>query len=134
MNKKDLLSTLWIFVTFNYLYCDLIGLMDSSLLKQYLTGKVEGMEINPLFLFYAGILMEIPISMILFSRILPNKSNVWANILASFIKTFVMIITLFIGSFTIYYAFFAAIEIMTTMFIFGYSIKWLREGNRVSLL
>jgi hypothetical protein len=108
--------------------------MDSSLLKQYLTGKVEGMEINPLFLFYAGILMEIPISMILFSRILPDKSNVWANILASFIKTFVMIITLFIGSFTIYYAFFAAIEIMTTMFIFGYSIKWLREGNRVSLL
>ncbi|TAG50875.1 MAG: hypothetical protein EAZ27_14085 [Cytophagales bacterium] len=120
-----------IFVTFNYLYCDLIGLMDSSLLKQYLTGKVEGMEITLSFLLYAGILMEIPISMILFSRIFPDKPNAWANIVTSFIKTAVMIITLFIGSFTIYYAFFAAIEIFTTIFIFGYSIKWLKERNHV---
>ncbi len=132
MNKKTLLSTLWVFVTINYLYCDLIGLMDASLLKQYLTGKVEGMEINPTFLLYAGILMEIPISMILLSRILPDKSNAWANIVASFIKTVVMILTLFIGSFTIYYGFFAAIEISTTVFIFGYSIKWLKEQRFAS--
>ncbi len=27
-NKRVILSTLWIFVTLNYLYCDLVGLMD----------------------------------------------------------------------------------------------------------
>jgi hypothetical protein len=129
MNKKDLLSTIWVFVTINYLYCDLIGLMDASLLKQYLTGKVEGMEISREFLLYAGVLMEIPIAMILLSKILPDKPNAWANIVSAFIKTVVMVLTFFVGNATIYYIFFAIIEISTTLFIFIYSIRWLRNIN-----
>lgn len=35
-DPKVVLSTLWIFVTLNYLYCELIGLMDPGLLTQYL--------------------------------------------------------------------------------------------------
>jgi hypothetical protein len=126
-NKKQLLSTIWIFVTLNYLYCDLIGLMDSSLLKQYLTGNVEGLVINEAFLLYAGILMEIPIAMVLLSKVLSKNSNCWANIIAGSIKTVVMVITLFVGSVTKYYLFFAAIEISTTVFIVWYAIVWLRE-------
>ena len=37
-DRKILLSTLWIFAILNYLYCDIMGLMDVNLLKQYLTG------------------------------------------------------------------------------------------------
>lgn len=129
MNRKTLLSTLWVFVTINYLYCDLIGLMDASLLKQYLTGNVEGMEINENFLLAAGILMEIPISMILFAKILKDKPNAIANIMAAFIKTSVMILTLFLGKPTMYYLFFASIEISTTVIILAYAIGWLKEIN-----
>ncbi len=43
IDPKLLLSTLWIFVILNYLYCDIMGLMDVNLLKQYLTGSVSGM-------------------------------------------------------------------------------------------
>lgn len=129
MNRKTLLSTLWVFVTINYLYCDLIGLMDSSLLKQYLTGSVEGMKINENFLLAAGILMEIPISMILLARILKDKPNAIANVVAAAIKTLVMISTLFLGKPTIYYLFFATIEISTTVFIVVYAISWLKEIN-----
>jgi hypothetical protein len=125
--KKDILSTLWVFVTLNYLYCDLIGLMDSRLLKQYLTGNVEGLEINEEFLLYAGILMEIPIAMVLFSKVLRKKANCWANIAAGSIKTIVMILTLFVGSVTSYYLFFATIEIATTVFIIWYAARWLRQ-------
>ncbi len=128
-HKKEVLSVLWIFVTLNYLYCDLIGLMDSSMLKQYLTGSVEGLEINEHFLLYAGILMEIPIMMVLLSRILAKKANVWANVFAGSIKTLAMVATLFVGSFTSYYLFFAIIEIATTIFIVGYAIHWLRQKN-----
>ena len=123
-DKKVLLSTLWIFVTLNYLYCDLIGLMDSNLLNQFLTGTVEGMDIDAGFLFGAGILMEIPIAMVLLSRILKRQANRFANIIAGFVKTTVMIITLFIGTPTIYYLFFATIEITTTLFIIWYAGKW----------
>ncbi|NBW39177.1 MAG: hypothetical protein EBR30_29995, partial [Cytophagia bacterium] len=72
-DNKVLLSTLWVFVTLNYLYCDLIGLMDSSLLKQYLTGNVEGLVVDETFLLYAGMLMELPIAMVLLSRLLKDR-------------------------------------------------------------
>lgn len=126
-DNKVLLSTLWVFVTFNYLYCDLIGLMDSSLLKQYLTGNVEGLIIDETFLLYAGMLMELPIAMILLSRVLNERVNAWFNILAGFIKTVVMMLTLFMGNTTQYYAFFAFIEILTTLYIIFIAVKWLRS-------
>lgn len=124
-DRTIILSTLWIFVTLNYLYCDLIGLMDSNLLKQYITGTVEGMEINESFLLVAAILMEIPIAMVLLSRTLSYKYNRYANIIAGSIKSFVMIATLFVGIPTIYYIFFAGIEILTTLFIVWYAWSWI---------
>jgi hypothetical protein len=133
IKKQVLLSTLWIFVTLNYLYCDLIGLMDAKLLKQYLTGTVEGMEINEPFLFWAGALMEIPILMILLSRILKPRANAWTNIFAGILKTLVMVGTLFISQPTIYYIFFAVIEITTTIFIICYSILWLKNKTVIYL-
>ncbi|MCF7826331.1 MAG: DUF6326 family protein [Candidatus Marinimicrobia bacterium] len=124
MDQRIVLSTLWIFVTLNYLYCDLMGLMDANLLKQYLTGTVQGMEMNEGFLLGAAILMEIPIAMVLLSRILKYQINRWANIISALIKTLVMVATLFVGVPTLYYIFFAVIEIITTSFIVWYSWKW----------
>lgn len=123
-DRKVILSTLWIFVTLNYLYCDVLSLMDSELLKQYLTGTVEGLELNQNFLFAGAILMEIPIAMVLLSRILNHQTNRWANIIAAFIKTLAMIMTMFVGSPTAYYLFFGIIEIATTMFIVYYAWTW----------
>ena len=102
---KILLSTLWIFVTLNYLYCDIMGLMDSILLKQYLSGTVNGMPLNENSLLGAAILMEIPIAMILFSRILKYKANKWSNIIAAFIMSIVQLATLFVSMPTKYYLF-----------------------------
>ena len=130
MDKKELFSTLWIFVTLNYLYCDLIGLMDKNLLNGYLKGNIEGMIIDENFLFFAAILMEIPIVMVFLSRILNYNANRWANLLAGSIKTIVMISTLFIGSFTAYYLFFAIIEITTTMYIIYLACGWSENINK----
>lgn len=125
-DNKVLLSTLWVFVTLNYLYCDLIGLMDSNLLKQYLTGNVEGFVMDETFLLYAGMLMELPIAMVLLSRLLKDKINAWFNAVAGAIKTIVMLMTLFIGNATQYYLFFAVIEISTTLYIVFISMNWVR--------
>lgn len=122
-NKRVILSTLWIFVTLNYLYCDLVGLMDSVLLNQYIAGEVNGMEINQGFLLAGAVLMEIPIAMVILSLILSYKSNRWANIIAGLIKTIVMILTMFVGP-TLYYVFFGTIEIATTIFIVFYAWNW----------
>ena len=43
-----MLSSLWLFALLNYLYCDVASLMDSAMLRQYLTGTVNGMAMtNP---------------------------------------------------------------------------------------
>ncbi len=127
MNIEIKLSTLWLFAILNYLYCDVVGLMDSSLLKQLLTGTAAGMQITEGFLFGAAILMEIPIAMVLLSRILNHKANRWANIIAGIIMTVVQIATLLSGSSTIYYLFFSIIEIATTSFIVWTAWKWVTQ-------
>ncbi len=123
-DRRVILSTLWIFVTLNYLYCDVLGLMDSEILKQFLTGTVDGLEINKDFLLAGAVLMEIPIAMVLLSRILKTKINRWANIVAALIKTAAMILSLTVGSPAGYYVFFAVIEISTTLFIVWYAWTW----------
>ncbi len=123
-DRRVILSTLWIFVTLNYLYCDVLGLMDSEILNQFLTGIVDGLKIDKNFLLGGAILMEIPIAMVLLSRILNFKINRWANIVAALIKTAAMILSLFVGSPAGYYIFFAVIEISTTLFIVWYAWTW----------
>jgi len=124
-DMKAKLSTLWIFVLFNYLYCDVMALMDTELLKQYITGNIGGIQITQGFLLGAAILMEIPISMVLLSRVLKYRANRFANITAGAIMTLVQVSTLFIGSPpTSYYIFFSIIEIATTVFIIWYAWMW----------
>jgi hypothetical protein len=40
MDIKSRLSALWILATVNYLYCDLMGLMNPKLLRQFYAGNV----------------------------------------------------------------------------------------------
>ena len=47
MDMKSRLSTLWIFASLNYLYCDIASLMDPQLLPQYLRGNVNGLVFTP---------------------------------------------------------------------------------------
>ena len=124
IDQRVLLSYLWIFATLNYLYCDVLGLMDPSLLNQYVTGTVNGMEMTPAFLLSGAILMQIPIAMVLVSRFASYQFNRWANIVAGAIKTITMILTMFVGTPAAYYIFFGSIEILTTAFIVWYAWSW----------
>ena len=124
MNKKVLFSTLWIFVTVNYIFCDVFTLFHSESLKQLMTGEMGGMEINQEFLLAFSFLMEMPMMMIVLSRILPYKSNRLANIIVALIMTLVQAATLFIGDAALHYIFFSIIEVGTTSFILYTAWKW----------
>jgi threonine/homoserine/homoserine lactone efflux protein len=122
---RVILSTLWIFATLNYLYCDVMALMDAKLLKQFMEGNVGGVETTQGFFLGAAILMEIPMAMVLLSRVLKYRANRWANIIAGTIMTVVQFSTLFFGSSpTIYYIFFSIIEIACTLVIVWYAWQW----------
>lgn len=113
---KILLSTLWLFAMLTYTYGDVVTLMDPV--------KHGTMELTEGFLLGGSIIMMIPISMVLLSRILKYRANRWANIIAGTFMTAFLIMTLFVAVPTTYYVFFSAIEIATTAFIVGYAWKW----------
>ena len=122
------LSTIWLFATLNYLYCDVVTVMDPHKLNQFVAGTVGGMEITQGFLLGAGILVEIPIAMVLLSRILQYRLNRWVNIIAGIIMTVVQILTLLPSTPTMYYMFFSIIEIASTTLIVWYAWKWSRHA------
>lgn len=121
---KTRLSTVWIFLVLNYLYCDLFGLMDVNLLKQYLTGRVAGIELTQGFLMAASVLMELPMLMVLLSRMLEYRFNRWAHIVAGTLMAAVQVGSLFIDSPTLYYIFFSAIEITALAYVVWYAWQW----------
>lgn len=73
--------------------------------------------------------MEIPIAMILLSRILKYRVNRWANIIAGSVKTVVMVSSMFVGDGpTLYYLFCGTIEIACTSFIVWYAWNWTEQA------
>ncbi|MGC4093283.1 MAG: DUF6326 family protein [Polyangiaceae bacterium] len=123
-DMKMVLSTLWVFAMFNYLYADVMGLMDASLLKQFLSGEVGGLKVSQSFLLSAALLMEIPIAMVLLSRLLAYRANRWANIVSGVIKTVAVLASLFVGKPTLYYLFFSSIEVACTSVIVYLAWQW----------
>lgn len=61
-DTKKLLSTLWIFLTVNYIYCDVFGMHDADTLQQLLSGEVGDIKITEEFLLYFAMIMQIPMN------------------------------------------------------------------------
>ena len=120
-NPKILLSTLWLFATVNYMFCDIFTLFHSESLKQLMSGEMGGMIISQTFLLGFAILMEIVMVMIVLSRFLPYKANRSLNIIIGLLMTFVQGSTLFTADNTLHYIFFSIVEISTTIFIVYYA-------------
>ena len=128
METKEKLSTLWIFVMFNMAFADIVGFMNPGVLDEIVKGATP-IKITQGLMLGFSILLEIPIAMILLSRVLKYRANRWANIIAGIIMAAVQILTLFIGIPTNYYVFFSAIEIACVLFIVWTAWKWKNPEN-----
>jgi hypothetical protein len=124
--QQRTLSSLWVFASLNYLYCDVIGLMDAKVLKQYENGNVGGVTIDQKFLLGGAILMEVPMSMVFLSTALEPKASRIASIGAGALMTTVQTASLFVTKPTSYYLFSSAAEIATTSFITVYSLLYMK--------
>ncbi len=74
-DRKAVLSTLWIFLVANYIYCDVFSHMVPAALKELITGTIGSIQVTQGFLLTAAIMMEIPIAMIILSRVLRYRAN-----------------------------------------------------------
>ena len=119
-DMKVRLSTLWIFVMFNMVFADIVGFMNPGALEDIMTGNV-GIEITQGLLLVFSILLEIPIAMIVLSRVLAYRINRWANIIAAVITILFVIGG---GSATPSYIFFATMEVIGMSLIIWYAWTW----------
>lgn len=124
MSTPAKLSWLWVFAMLNYIYADILTLMDPSVLRDIVSGNLDMVQITPEFLLMGAILMEIPIAMVVLSRILKYRVNRWANIVAGLIKTLAVFASMFVGEPAAYYMFFGVIEITTTLYIIWVAWRW----------
>jgi len=123
-DKKVLLSTLWIFLVVNFIFCDVFTLMHSEDLKNLLKGSIDGVQITQTFLLCFAVVMEISMTMILVSRFLKPKYNRILNIIFGVILAIVQTGSLFVGNVTLHYAFFSVVEIATCIGIVWIAWNW----------
>lgn len=119
-----MLSTLWIFLTVNYIFCDVFTLFYAPDLKEFLSGYAGGMELTQGFLLTFAIIMEFAMVMIVLSRVLKYSLNRWFNIIGGIAFTLIQAGTLLSGDFTMHYFFFSLIEISTTLYISWLAWNW----------
>ncbi len=124
IDKRTLLSTLWIFVTVNYIFCDVFTLFHAPDLNQFLTGYAGGMELTQGFLLTFAIIMEFAMVMIVLSRVLKYSLNRWFNISGGIVLSLIQAGTLLNGDFTMHYLFFSLIEMSTTLYIGWLAWSW----------
>ena len=129
MDRKVLLSTLWIFAMFNYLYADVYTLFFNPVLQKELMQKLaEGfagsIPITQGFVLITAILIETAIAMVILSRVLKYRANRWANIASGAFHTVFVAWSMIGDPVSLFYVFFAIIEIACTLLIVWLAIRW----------
>jgi hypothetical protein len=115
------LSLLWIVIMFTMAFADILSFMYPGFLKEVMTGFAGGVHITPGFLLAAAVVTEIPIAMIVLSRVLRHGPNRWANVVAG-----VITIAYVVGGSTTspHGIFFAAVQVACALLIVWYAWKW----------
>lgn len=83
LEKKALISALWIFNLLNHLFRGLHEIVKAEFLTEALTGVVGGVEVTEALFLLGGIMIEVPIMMVVLTWVLPLRSNRWANLIVA---------------------------------------------------
>lgn len=130
-NRRNVYSALWAYASLNYLYADLVGLMDAKKLTQYQTGVVEGVKITPEFLTAAAGFMQIPIASVFLPHVIKNEKTLrWVQIASGAFMSLAQAGTLLVGKPAPYYTLFSVCEIAATMYITIDAIRWKPQGRK----
>jgi MFS family permease len=123
---RERLSTLWIVVLLNMVYADILSFLNPELLRGLMTGYAEGIRVTQQLLVGSAVMVEIPILMVLLSRILKPTVNRWANLVATVLTTAFIIGG---GSASPHYLFLAAIELVCLALILRHAWRWRVETS-----
>jgi hypothetical protein len=121
LDKRVLLSTLWIVVMINMLKADILSLYIPGSAEELAKTSVSTGTPIPQLMLGGAIMMEISIVMIILSRVLKRGVNRWVNIIVSIIT-----IVFVAGGGVSYphYIFIATVEVFCLLLILWNAWKW----------
>lgn len=125
VKRREIIVSLWIFLSLNYILCDLFSNMEQSVIQGLLRGEIAGMAVTEGFLLLAAFSLEIPFMMIVANRLFSRKILKPINVIAG-----ILMIVYQVGSFsmgggsTMHYIFFSVIEIIANIAIVYLAWKW----------
>ena len=111
---RALISTLWIVVLINILSADIFSFMLGA------SGEAAA-AVTPWIMFAFALVHELPIAMIVFSRVLKRKANRILNYVAAGVTALYITAG---GSATPHYIFFALAELICLFFVVMTAKKW----------
>ncbi|UZN04752.1 DUF6326 family protein [Cellulomonas sp. S1-8] len=129
---RTVVSSLWLFAVLCYLYCDVLGFYWAEHLEEVLAGSIGGVEITQGFLLVSAVLMTIPISLVLITRIAPHRVARWGTVAGGAVMTAAQVASLSVGDVTLHYVYFSVIEIATTAFLVLYALQRWRTDDELS--
>ena len=122
-----LISRLWVFLSLNYILCDLLTMMDKAVIRGLFEGNIGGIPLTQGFVLFAGISLEIPCLMVVLSVVLPYMANRRINIGAAILMIMYQLASFLVGSdITLHYIFFSVMEILGNIVILVLAVKWKR--------
>lgn len=124
------LSLLWVIVMFNMIYADILAIVSAfitpGVVEELMNGYSGSVKLTQELLFVSAVLIEIPILMILLSRVLSYRWNRVANIAASLL-TILFVVG---GSETYpFFIFYVGIEVLVMLIILWLSVTWKTNGQ-----
>jgi hypothetical protein len=121
VDPRPRVSALWIVVLFNMVFADILNFITPGTLQEMMTGYAGSLRITQGILLVFAVLLEVPMAMIFLSRVLKDKANRVANIVACVVTT---VFTIGGGTANLHYAFFATVEVVCMLAIVWYAWKW----------
>lgn len=91
LERRALLSALWLFVLLNFIFRDLHEIVKAEFLADALQGIYNGREVTEAMFLLGGIIVEVPIVMMLMAWVLPLRATRWTNVVVAplFALTFI---------------------------------------------
>jgi hypothetical protein len=124
MDKRVLLSTLWIVVMINMLKADILSLYIPGAAEE--VAKTAGETPISQLMLAGAIMMEISIVMIILSRVLKYRLNRWVNIITSIITIAFVVVG---GASYPHYIFIATVEVVCLLLIIWNAWKWSKSED-----
>ena len=128
IDRRVILSILWVFYVLNIIYADVLNLMGGEANTGGKDAELINSLTSPEMLLVSAIFLELAIVMVILSRVLKHGINRWANVVIATLHTFGLLASLLVGAPTLFYIFFALVEVATLLFIVWYAWSWKQVG------